>query len=72
MKKNDGSGWKNEVTKPCPPKITDIIISNLQKKLSENNQKIIPTNTVAPTPKSVALTKAPITLRIKKGESNKT
>jgi len=29
MKKNDGSGWKNEVTKPCPPKITDIIISNL-------------------------------------------
>jgi hypothetical protein len=26
LKRNDGSGWKNEVTKPCPPKITDIII----------------------------------------------
>ncbi len=38
--KNDGSKWKNQVTKPNPPKITDIIISNLQKKLIENNNKM--------------------------------
>lgn len=47
MKKNDGSGWKNEVTKPCPFKITDLVIQNFQKKLTENNQKIIPTNTIS-------------------------
>jgi carbamate kinase len=26
FEKHDGSKWKNEVTKPQPPKITDIII----------------------------------------------
>jgi hypothetical protein len=34
--KNNGSNWKHEVTTPKPPKITDIIISNLQKKLNPN------------------------------------
>ena len=36
--KNDGSKWKNTITKPKPPKITDIIISNLQKKLDSKSQ----------------------------------
>lgn len=35
--KNDGSRWKNTITKPKPPKITDIIIQNLQKKLDKNS-----------------------------------
>jgi hypothetical protein len=37
MTKNDGSKWSNEITKPAPPKITDILIQNLEKKLNHNN-----------------------------------
>ena len=68
LNRNDGSNWKNEVTKPNPPKITDILIQNLQKKLNENNQKLM-MQTTCPTPKSQR--QQPISLRIKGDEVKK-
>jgi hypothetical protein len=34
LSRNDGTKWKNVVTKPKPPKITDILIQNLQMRLN--------------------------------------